>query len=61
MIPHTSLEDIRECVRKTIDDCLAQVLIDRPAVQLRPQHQLRLDRLVDEISELFLDIRLGSR
>ncbi len=52
-----TLEEIRHCVRKTIDDCLVEVLAGRPAVHVSDRQHLRLAELVEELRELFFDIR----
>jgi len=53
-----TLEEIRDCVKKTIDECLVQILVDRPATELSQHQRLQLLSLIDDLSRLFLDVRL---
>lgn len=53
-------EEIGRCVRNTVDECLAQVLADRPSASVSRAQQRELARLVESLSGLFLDIRLQS-
>ena len=59
MGPRTT-EEIRDCVKKTIDECLVAVMEDRPAFQLSSRHQTQLTGIIDELASLFMDIRLRN-
>ena len=59
-MPTASLGEIRDCVKKTIDDCLNEILADRPSVRLTDRQHVDMLRLVDELTGLFFDIRNGS-
>ena len=55
-----TLEEIKSCVRKTIDDCLVEVLARRPAVHVADRQERQMQQLVDELAQHFYDIRLQN-